>query len=313
MASERQAPDAILAQAGFSSCAVTDIDDDPDAADANWCIASGNNVNVNVRTSFPTPTGSPDVGADLQEFRFQVRRTAGSGTVDPTARAELWENGALVRAGGESTVTSDVGQVFSFTWNANEIATADGSLVECKVVGTKSGGAPAKRSAVDVGAVEWNVTFTAGGTTFFETLNSTAVAGSTMSSVSTYVESLAATATPLATVNLKMFVSLNGVATVLSTITKKMFKTLSATAVVVATINGAKFVQQTLSATATPVSTISNLPTFTETLSSTATALSTIVTDFIAGATGRLYWGRAETSLHACWRWLHRKRRKTGM
>ena len=161
MATERQSPAAILAQTNLSGV-VADIQDDPDAPDANWLTAPNNNSNVDVRTSFPSPTGNPTVGADLQEFRFQVRRTAGSGTVDPTARAELWENGVLVRAGGENTVTSDVGQVFSFTWNANELATADGSVVELKVVGTKSGGAPAKRSAVDVGAVEWNVTFTGG-------------------------------------------------------------------------------------------------------------------------------------------------------
>ncbi len=162
MATERQSPDAILAQTSLSGV-VSDIQDDPDAPDANWLIASNNNTNVSVRTSFPSPTGDPSVGADLQEFRFQVRRTAGSGTVDPTARAELWENGVLVRAGGENTVTSDSGQVFAFIWNADELATVDGSLVELKVVGTKSGGAPAKRSAVDVGAVEWNVDFVSGG------------------------------------------------------------------------------------------------------------------------------------------------------
>ncbi len=311
MASERQAPDAILAQTNLSGV-VGDIQDDPDSPDANWLTAPGNNVNTDVRVSFPTPTGSPDVGADLQEFRAEVREFDTGQTGTPKARIELWENGSLVRAGSDTNV-SGTSQVIAFTWNANELGTADGSLVECKVVGTKSGGSPSSRNTVEVGAVEWNVTFTAG-TTFFETLSATAVAGSTMSGVPTYVETLAATATPLASLNLKMFVSLAATATAISTITKKMFETLSATAVGVATISGAKFVQQTLSATATPVSTISNLPTFVETLSSTTSALSTIVTDFIAGVTtGRLYWGRSKSSLHATWRWLHTKRRKRGL
>ncbi len=163
MATERQSPDAIAAQAGFASCAVTDIDDDPDSPDGLWCVASGNNTNTDVRTTFPTPTGNPTVGADLQEFRVQVRQFDMGQTGTPTARIELWENGALVRAGSDVDVTGS-GQVISLPWNANEIATADGSLVECKVVGTKSGGSPGARNTVDVGAVEWNVDYSVGPT-----------------------------------------------------------------------------------------------------------------------------------------------------
>ncbi len=58
----------------------------------------------------------------------------------------------------------DGGLLLSFTWNASELGTADGSLVECKVVGTKSGGSPGNRNTVDVGAVEWNVAYDTGGT-----------------------------------------------------------------------------------------------------------------------------------------------------
>lgn len=154
MAVEREAPDAILVATDLSGV-VGDIQDDPDAADANWLTASGNNVNTDVRVSFPTPSGNPRVGADLQEFRALVRQFDEAQTGTPTARLELWENGALIRAGGETNVP-DGGVVLSFTWNANELATADGSLVESKVVGTKSGGAPGARNTVEVGAIEWN-------------------------------------------------------------------------------------------------------------------------------------------------------------
>ena len=160
MATERQAPDAILAQTNLTGV-VGDIQDDPDSPDANWLTASGNNVNTDVRTSFATPTGSPTVGADLQEFRAQVRQFDEGQGGTPTSRCELWENGSLVRAGSNTSVP-DGGIVLSFPWDASELATADGSLVEVKVVGTKSGGSPGNRNTVEVGAVEWNVAFSAG-------------------------------------------------------------------------------------------------------------------------------------------------------
>jgi len=166
VATERQTPDSILSQSGFGSCVIGDLTSDPDAGDANWCVASGNNTHTDVRTSFPTPTGNPTVGADLQEFKAEVRQFDGGQSGTPDARIELWENGVLVRAGIDVAVTSSVSQIITFTWNANELATADGSLVECKVVGTKSGGSPSARNTVDVGGIEWNVTFDTGGTTF---------------------------------------------------------------------------------------------------------------------------------------------------
>src|SRR3990167_1182665 len=124
-------------------------------------VASSNNVATDVRTSFPTPSGNPTVGAGLQEFRALVRKQGGTGT--PTARIELWQAGALVRAGSNTGVTSTSGVVHSLTWNANEIAAADGSAVECKLVGTQSGGSPSVRASIDMGAVEWNVTYTIAG------------------------------------------------------------------------------------------------------------------------------------------------------
>lgn len=160
---ETQRPDGIQSQSGFNpACTAGDLDDDPDSPDANWCVADGNNTDNQVNVTFPTPTGNPTVGADLQEFRVLVRQYDEGQTGTPQARVELWENGALVRAGSDTDVTTG-GVVLSFTWNANEIGTADGSLVECNVVGTKSGGSPTARNSVDVGAVEWNVTYTAGG------------------------------------------------------------------------------------------------------------------------------------------------------
>lgn len=157
---ERQPPDAVLSSTGLTG-GLADIDEDPDSPDGNWMVATGNNVNTDVRTSFATPTGNPTVGVDLQEFKAYVRQYDENQTGTPDCRLELWENGVLVRAGSDTPVP-DGGLLISFTWNANELGTADGSLVECKIVGTKSGGAPGARNTVDMGAVEWNVTYTGG-------------------------------------------------------------------------------------------------------------------------------------------------------
>jgi hypothetical protein len=154
MASERLAPDALLDQTNLEG-SVADVDDDPDSPDGSWLTASNNNADSVARVSFPSPTGSPTVGTDLQEFRALVRKAGGSGT--PEARIELYEDGSLVRAGDDQGITGDT--VLALTWNASELATANGALVECRVYGTKSGGAPAARATIEVGAVEWNAEY----------------------------------------------------------------------------------------------------------------------------------------------------------
>ena len=158
MAAETKVPDAILA-ATEQSGAFTVIDEDPDSSGTDFLTSSGNNVNTDCRVSFPTPTGNPTVGTGLQEFRIQVREHDTGQTGTPDGRIELWENGSLVRAGSDVPITTQ-DQVIAFTWNANELGTADGSLVECKFVGTKSGGSPGARNTTELGAVEWNVEYT---------------------------------------------------------------------------------------------------------------------------------------------------------
>lgn len=159
MAAESKYPDGNTFTLSELSGAYTDVDDDPDSPDGLWLTASGNNVNTSVLASFPTPTGNPTVGANLQEFRVLVRQYDEGQGGTPEARIELWENGGLIGAGSDTNVPQG-GVVLSFTWNANELGTADGSLVECKVVGTKSGGSPSNRNTVEVGAIEWNVDYT---------------------------------------------------------------------------------------------------------------------------------------------------------
>lgn len=161
MATERQAPNELVVSFGLTG-GLADIDEDPDSPDANWMVATGNNVNTEVQVGFPTPTGNPTVGADLQEFKAWVRQYDETQSGTPNVHLELWESGALIRQGPDEAVPPG-GKLISLTWNANELGTPDGSIVECRIVGTKSGGLPEARNTVDMGAVEWNVTYDAGG------------------------------------------------------------------------------------------------------------------------------------------------------
>ena len=58
---------------------------------------------------------------------------------------------------GRAAMVTGAGQVISFPWDASELTTADGSRVECRIVGTRSFGAVSTRNTVDIGAIEWNV------------------------------------------------------------------------------------------------------------------------------------------------------------
>lgn len=157
MATERQSPDGLLQQDNLSG-SLSDIQDDPDSPDANWLTYISNNVDTVCRVSFPTPTGNPTVGADLQEFKIWVRKQPGTGV--PQVQIDLYENGVLVATVlALMDVTNPTGQLFSGTWNANLLSNADGSGVECRIFGDWSNGAPSARCTVEVGAVEWNVTY----------------------------------------------------------------------------------------------------------------------------------------------------------
>lgn len=158
MATERQPPDAVLDSANYTTLNLVDVDEDPDSPDGSWGAWDGNG-NTSARFSFATPTGPPTVGADLQEFRVQIRKSAAGGATT-TWSLQLWENGSQVAVLNTGTTTSTTGEVVSGTWNANQLATSDGSLVECRLEQT-GGGTGGGRKGVEVGAVEWNVDYTA--------------------------------------------------------------------------------------------------------------------------------------------------------
>ena len=111
-----------------------------------------------VRVTFPTPDFSPKVGADLQKFRAHLRRDAtNDGPGIPTVSIWLAEGGSKV--GGalvtDQAITSDSGETVEATWDSANLATFDGSDVECIIEATQVGYFGAR--AVEFGAIEWCV------------------------------------------------------------------------------------------------------------------------------------------------------------
>ncbi len=153
MAAETHRPDGQLSCVGLATCDFLEHDEDPDVSSVT-INATGNNVNTEYGVDLPTPSANPTVGTDLQVFRAGVIEFDSGQTGTPDARIELWENGALVRAGPNTAVS--VYAILNFTWDASELATADGSLVQCKVIGTKTGGSPTARNTTRIGHIEWN-------------------------------------------------------------------------------------------------------------------------------------------------------------
>lgn len=132
-----------------------DVNEDPDNPENNWMVATGNNVDTILRVGFDTPSGNPTIGAGLQVFRAWVREFDPNQTGTTQGRLELWENGSLIREAFNVSITT-TGQMLTMGWNANELSTPDGSLVECRFFGDASGGSPSSRQTVDIDAIDWS-------------------------------------------------------------------------------------------------------------------------------------------------------------
>lgn len=155
-------PTAMIFENGFSAtCAVTTVDDDPDADDNDWCVAANNNTDTDIRVDFDTPTNNLQTGAGLQEVRVLFRAFDTGQTGDPTFLIDIYNSGTDT----SETTTSCNGtvvdgqtagdQVFSCTWDAANIADSTGASVRVNVQVTKTGGSPGIRNTLDHGAVEW--------------------------------------------------------------------------------------------------------------------------------------------------------------
>ena len=286
---ERLPPDAILLQTNLSG-AVTDIDDDPDDPDGLFLTAVSSTSNTDLRVSFGTPA-TPKIGSGLQEFRALVAKTDAT---DPSYSLELWENGSSIRVLATGAVSTFGGEVVSGTWNANEISTADGSLVECRILGTASVDA-----TVVEGAVEWNASVLTGSTlgavtsgiaalqrTILKVLQATASGVATADPIKLAQRALDATATGVAALQSTVGKSLVATATGTATLSKTVLKTLSAAAAGVANAVEdllAGITNVSVDAVATGVATLQR--SLFKTLSSVASGVANVVENLIAGPT----------------------------
>lgn len=125
--------------------------DAPSSAEFYGAAISAASSTTILEVSFENPTHTLEIGANLQEFRLQVRKSGAAGT-DPQLTAELFEDG--VSRGtllSNYAISSNGGTVVSIPWNAGDLNSQGGAGVTLKITGT---GAPL--GMLEIGAVEWN-------------------------------------------------------------------------------------------------------------------------------------------------------------
>ncbi len=192
MSTETLQPDGSVFALTNLTGAATDVDEGVDTPDSTWLTLGDDGTNSVIRASFPTPTGDPTTGAGLQKFRMYVRVGTAAGGNDPTLDIAVRETGGADLAAAIGVpVTSHVGEVIEFTWDATVLSTADGSAVELYVIGQRSGGSPSGRRSVEFDAIEWVVDYSVGGITYDETGKTvTIVSAVSGTDVAVFVESL---------------------------------------------------------------------------------------------------------------------------
>lgn len=150
MATERLAPDAILAQTNLSG-SVSAIQDDPDAPNASWLTCPDNTSNTSVTVSMPTPSGTL---TGTQNVRALIRPTS-AGSNAGSASVDVLQGGVVIAS--SSTVTVSAQQVIDLSFSSALVS--DASAVEVRVNGTSASGKASNRKSVEVGAVEWNAEY----------------------------------------------------------------------------------------------------------------------------------------------------------
>ena len=156
MATETKRPDAEVSDVGLVASDFTDHDEDPDVSSVT-INALNNDINTEYGVDFPTPTANPTTGPERQEFRVGVEEFNNFQTGVPTARIEVWDDGVQKFVGPETNVEEF--SVVSLRWDSSILTNADGSTVQCKLFGTKSGGGAGALNSVRIGHIEWNAVY----------------------------------------------------------------------------------------------------------------------------------------------------------
>lgn len=119
-------------------------------------VALDNNTDTSCVVSFAAPSQNLFPFLDAQLLGVQVGQFDTGQTGVPTVRLEVWELNGLtpVASSAEIPVTSG-SQYVSFTWDATALTLIDGSTVEARVFGTRSGGGAAVMNSVNLGPFHW--------------------------------------------------------------------------------------------------------------------------------------------------------------
>ena len=123
----------------------------------NWTAAGISSPDdIEIKLISTKGGGGPNVRSiEVDAIRWEM--AFGGSETQPGFEIKLYENGSEVTGAGSATGNlTDAGgdTVAAFTWDATELATADGSLVECYV--NQTSGAD---RFIEIGAVEWNCKF----------------------------------------------------------------------------------------------------------------------------------------------------------
>lgn len=150
----------IETSSGFQAFVPSDLYDHPSQPDANWALATGDNVGTTMvlSTALLLPElDDPDLGGlalrNPQRFDVAVRRQNPTGT-NPTAQIILFSlTSGPLKVSPVFSITSNDFQTISLDWLLSDIADIEDATI--RVEGFRTGGGPAARNTVEVGAVRW--------------------------------------------------------------------------------------------------------------------------------------------------------------
>ena len=142
------------------------LDNDPASApDANWCDATGNNVNMQILMNFADPSVTLDTGTDAQVVTVWVEEFQAGQTGTAAVELEILD-GTNCADPHETTPEQDVlttvgGHLLTFNWSTPGISGKNDICI--RLVCNKSGGSPGARQTCNFNAIEWLAVEAAGG------------------------------------------------------------------------------------------------------------------------------------------------------
>ena len=174
-AASASSTEALLATSVVSKVGVLGTDPENIAAlaadDVSYVVAAANNVDIDLRLGFDTPTGALTPAA-TQTITVIARQFDEGQTGIPTITLEVWETGGATAIA--STVAANVNagdNTYTITFTDADTVDDTGANLELRIIGTAIGGAPGVRNAVNVDFVKWDVEYVIVSQDFIATLD----------------------------------------------------------------------------------------------------------------------------------------------